>query len=79
MNSRFFKQHSHHQTASIRLDARKCEACWECVDICKNQVFRRINMPWHKHAVIVNADKCTGCLSCVKHCKSGALTKIIQA
>jgi NAD-dependent dihydropyrimidine dehydrogenase PreA subunit len=63
-------------TSYINLDTHKCKACWECVEKCKNKVFEKVNVFFHKHTVIKNADKCTGCLKCLKACKYGAIFKI---
>jgi 2-oxoglutarate ferredoxin oxidoreductase subunit delta len=39
---------------------------------CPKNVIGRINLPWHKHARIVNGSNCTGCMNCVKICQYGA-------
>jgi NAD-dependent dihydropyrimidine dehydrogenase PreA subunit len=65
----------HTGTPFITLDTRKCKACWECIINCPNQVIGKIDLPWHKHAKIINPVSCTGCLKCVKVCKQGALQK----
>jgi NAD-dependent dihydropyrimidine dehydrogenase PreA subunit len=63
-------------TKYIQLDTRKCEACWKCIEACSNHVFGRVNLPWHKHALINNSDKCTGCSKCVNTCKFNAISKV---
>jgi 2-oxoglutarate ferredoxin oxidoreductase subunit delta len=63
-------------TKYIQLDTRKCEACWKCMDACPNNVIERVNLPWHKHALLINRDQCTGCVKCVKACEYDAITKI---
>jgi len=74
----FFRNRRHraNSTKFINLDARKCEACWECVKACKNETLGKVDLFFHRHALIVNPDKCTGCLRCVKACKYRALTAI---
>lgn len=67
------RDHAH--TPYITLNTHECEACWECIDCCPNHVIGKINLPWHKHAVIVSPDSCTGCLKCVKRCPAQALTR----
>lgn len=67
--------HSHKQTTFIILDTHKCKACWDCMNHCPNQVIGKIDLPWHKHAKIVNPGSCNGCLKCVKACTQGALQK----
>lgn len=59
----------------VQLDTRKCKACWKCIEDCPNLVFNKVDLPWHKHAIIVDPDKCSGCLKCVKACQYGALSK----
>jgi Pyruvate/2-oxoacid:ferredoxin oxidoreductase delta subunit len=64
------------ETRFVRLDSRRCIACWRCIGKCPEKVIGRINLPWHKHARIKNADNCRGCLKCVNACESGALLKM---
>ena len=62
-------------TKYVSLDTHKCKACWECISACPNQVINRVNLPWHKHALIKNPEKCTGCQKCIKTCQHGAFAK----
>ena len=64
------------RTAHIQLYTHKCQACWECVETCKKQVLGKIDLPLHKHAMIVRPDACIGCKKCVKVCQYGAISKI---
>jgi len=43
------------------------------METCRNNVIGRINLPWHKHAVIVQRERCTGCLKCVNACSVQAI------
>ena len=61
-------------TAFVTLDTGKCKACWLCMDACSRGVIGRVNLPWHKHALLTAGGKCTGCRKCVAVCKYGALT-----
>ena len=63
------------QTAHVLLDRRRCEACWECVDACRNGVLGAVSFGPHRHAIVDRPEECTGCLACVKACESGALTR----
>jgi 2-oxoglutarate ferredoxin oxidoreductase subunit delta len=63
-------------TEFIEINSRSCEACWKCISICPNKVIGKIDLPWHKHARIVNGSNCTGCLKCVNICESKALSKV---
>ena len=64
------------KTKYILLDTGKCEACWKCIEVCSNNVFGRVNLPWHKHALIIDSDNCTGCSKCVKACEFNAISKV---
>jgi len=75
MKSRFFKRDKNH-SPFIKLDTHRCKACWKCLDICPNQVLGKIDLPWHKHALIINANRCSGCLKCLKICPYGAYTRV---
>ena len=61
------------ETKYIQLNTKKCEACWKCVESCKQNVFSRIDFLWHRHAKIKNPDNCTGCLNCAKVCEFNAI------
>lgn len=67
-----FLNPKHTQTPFVQLDTKKCKACWKCIDNCSNQVINKLNLPWHKHALIVKPDACTGCLSCINTCERDA-------
>jgi NAD-dependent dihydropyrimidine dehydrogenase PreA subunit len=67
-----FFNREHTRTPFVNLDTQKCKACWECINNCSNQVINKIDLPWHKHALIVEPDACTGCLNCVNICQYGA-------
>jgi Fe-S-cluster-containing hydrogenase component 2 len=74
---RSFSRHT--ETRSVRLDTRRCKACWACVAACPQHVLGKINLPFHKHAHIDQAEKCKGCLRCVKACPNGAIVKTEKA
>jgi 2-oxoglutarate ferredoxin oxidoreductase subunit delta len=62
-------------TDHVLLDLRRCEACWECVDVCPQGVLAVISFGPHRHAVVEHPDDCTGCLACTNVCEAGALTR----
>ena len=64
------------QTAHIQLDPQKYQACWKCVEACPRHVLDKIDLPFHKHAKIINPDACIGCKKCVKACEYNAMTAI---
>jgi len=59
----------------VNLNTKKCKACWKCLDECPNNVIGRVNLPWHKHALVLESEKCIGCFKCVKACSFGAFTR----
>ncbi|HPT20646.1 MAG TPA: 4Fe-4S binding protein [Bacteroidales bacterium] len=75
MSPLFFNR-NHTGTEFIHLDTRKCKACWECLVECPNKVIGKIDLPWHKHALVADPSKCSGCLKCIKACKFGAYSKL---
>jgi NAD-dependent dihydropyrimidine dehydrogenase PreA subunit len=62
-------------TDYVALDRRRCEACWECIDACRNGVLGAVSFGPHRHAVVRRPEECTGCMACVKACEAGALTR----
>ncbi|NJK87323.1 MAG: FeS-binding protein [Bacteroidales bacterium] len=71
-----FFNSNHQESAFVKLNTRKCKACWDCIAACKSNVLGKIDLPWHKHSIIANAKSCTGCFVCVKTCKYDAFIKI---
>ena len=67
-----FFNRKHTRTPFVQLDTKKCKACWKCIDNCPNRVIGKVDLPWHKHALIVKPDACTGCLNCVSICQYDA-------
>ena len=64
------------KTAYISVDTHLCKACWDCVDACPNGVFRKGNMPFHKHVMIKDSQNCNGCGTCASICPAQAITMI---
>lgn len=65
----------HTRTSFVMLDTGKCKACWKCIEECPGRVIGKVDLPWHKHALITSPDKCTGCLKCIGVCPDGAYIK----
>lgn len=64
------------QTPFIMLESKKCQACWQCLDACENEVLDRVSILKHRHAKIGNGANCTGCLQCSAVCEAGAILKL---
>jgi NAD-dependent dihydropyrimidine dehydrogenase PreA subunit len=73
---KFIFSRNHLETEFIKIDSRRCKACWNCVENCSRGVIGKINFLGHKHAHIDNPEKCIGCLRCVKACDKGAITAL---
>jgi len=71
MKPMFFNR-EHTRTPFVQLDTKKCKACWKCVGNCPGEVIDKVDLPWHKHALIAEPGACTGCLSCIDICPFGA-------
>ena len=69
-----FSNRDQTQTLFVHLDTQKCKACWKCIRKCSSQVITKLNLPFHKHALIVKPDACTGCLNCVNICRNNAFS-----
>jgi ferredoxin len=78
--TRHHKQHPD-QTKFIRLDHQLCQACWDCIEVCPNNVIGKINVLFglHKYARIDQPELCKGCKKCVQACPSQALTYIYHS
>jgi 2-oxoglutarate ferredoxin oxidoreductase subunit delta len=68
-----FKQTAKTPNESIKINTKKCDACWKCLDVCQENVFGWINIFFHKHVKIVNHNNCIGCKKCISVCESDAL------
>ncbi len=59
-------------TRYVKIDARKCKACWKCVDECPRQVIGKIDFWFHKHVMFRHSEACIGCRKCIETCPHGA-------
>jgi 2-oxoglutarate ferredoxin oxidoreductase subunit delta len=62
------------RTDYIWANPRLCEACWECISACPQEVIGKVGFLWHKHIVFKNSDSCIGCRKCIKVCPNGVFT-----
>jgi NAD-dependent dihydropyrimidine dehydrogenase PreA subunit len=53
-----------------RINAEKCDACGECVDVCPADVM----IADENTATVAVPDQCLGCESCVSVCDKEAIT-----
>jgi NAD-dependent dihydropyrimidine dehydrogenase PreA subunit len=66
----------HNASRYVFIVREKCRGCWKCLDVCRQGVIGRINLLFHKHALIVSPDLCRGCCLCVKVCSFQAIVSI---
>lgn len=62
------------KTRYIAVNTRKCRGCWQCIEVCPNNVLTKLSFLSHNHIRLKNPQNCTGCLRCVKACSTEALT-----
>lgn len=63
----------HVATRYIRLNNRRCRACWKCIEVCRNKVIGKVEVFHHRHAHVDNSGSCKGCGACVRACPQGAI------
>jgi NAD-dependent dihydropyrimidine dehydrogenase PreA subunit len=68
-----FPFHGHLVTPYIRLNPRRCTACWECTKACPRGVLGRAILLRHRHAHVDHARDCRGCGKCAKACPNEAI------
>ena len=66
----------HTETRYIRLDTKRCKACWKCVQVCPRGVLGKVDFHFHRHARIDQAEKCKGCLLCLDSCSNQAILAV---
>ena len=68
----------HKMTKYILVNTRLCEACWDCLDVCPNQVLGKLEMGLHRHVRINASENCKGCKKCVQACPRHAIEYVYQ-
>ena len=63
-----FKHQHKLSTEFIDFIPKGCISCWKCVEACPKNVIGKIEVLFHRHAILVDADACIGCKKCVKAC-----------
>lgn len=66
------------RTDYISINTSLCQACWKCLERCKQNVFGKVNLPFHKHIKIINPNNCIGCFLCSNGCSVGAINKLAE-
>ena len=66
--SNMFKHQHKLSTEFIDFIPKGCISCWKCVEACPKNVIGKIEVLFHRHAILVDADACIGCKKCVKAC-----------
>jgi NAD-dependent dihydropyrimidine dehydrogenase PreA subunit len=69
----------HAETRFVRLDSRRCEACWKCVSACPHSVLGKTEFLAHRHAHVDRAGDCRGCKKCVNVCPNAAITHMYES
>jgi 2-oxoglutarate ferredoxin oxidoreductase subunit delta len=72
----FWAKKAMNSNSLICINTKKCIACWQCIKVCNNNVFDKIDLPWHKHAIIRKPSNCENCGKCRNICKKKALSEI---
>ncbi|WP_442886079.1 4Fe-4S dicluster domain-containing protein [Desulfotomaculum sp. 1211_IL3151] len=62
------------KTKHITINIKKCQACYQCVAVCPNDVLAKMNLLCHRHVRLDKPQNCTGCLACKKACTHQAIT-----
>jgi len=76
MKTRIFSSVNTKSSPYVQIDTKKCKACWECLKVCRTGIISKVDLPWHKHAIIVEPNACTGCLNCMSICQYGAYSTV---
>jgi len=66
----------HHRRCStgyIAVDPSLCEACADCVAVCRRGVLTVVGFLFHKHVKVDDPEQCRGCGKCAAVCPSGAI------
>ena len=65
--------HPRWSTEYIEDDPKFCEACGECVEVCRRGALRVVGFLVHKHVRVRHPEKCRGCGKCAAACSNGAI------
>lgn len=60
-------------TKFIELDTHRCQACWECLEVCPTHVLGKVAIFGHRHVRIDVPKACNGCKKCVRVCAYEAI------
>lgn len=66
----------HSATPFIYLDTSRCQACWQCIQVCPTGTLGRVEIFRHRHVRIDRGSQCKGCRKCVRACPHGAILPV---
>jgi len=74
-----FRKRDNLKTPFVQINSCKCIGCWECINICPNNVIDKsflfiANTLINEQVLIYNARKCTGCFKCLHACTNDAIS-----
>jgi len=67
------EHHPRWSTGYVAVDPRLCEACGDCVEVCRNGVLGVVGFLFHKHVKVIRPEECRGCGKCAAVCPNGAI------
>ncbi|NLE11806.1 MAG: ferredoxin family protein [Actinobacteria bacterium] len=67
------EHHPRWSTGYVAVDPSLCEACGDCVEVCRNGVLGVVGFLFHKHVKVIRPEECRGCGKCAAVCPNGAI------
>lgn len=71
--------HPRWSTGYIAVDPGLCEACGDCIEVCRNGVLGMVGFLLHKHVKVNHPEECRGCGKCATTCLNGAIVPCVPA
>jgi len=77
---KFHRPFRHPRTTKyISIHTGLCEACWNCLEVCPNQVLGKLEFGPHRHIRIHASENCKGCKKCVEACPHHAIEYVYKS